>query len=246
MQRRISLLVGLLLAAPLLVQGQPAGPDRGRARRTLRFVLAPHVVEELGALADTLRRETVRCLIGAVQGDSAVVDLAWQPPIDASTPEYVAYQSCPSATLALWHNHLWTREPAPEYACYLSGIDIHAALRPHAPPIQIVQVTSEVACWWVRSQIAPHAREAIVLPRPGQRWGEPVQLSAAACDGALSDIAACVLLRACREGADNDRAVDARVLRPRLVNHRSEWDDDPRPASGCTARFALSGVMPRQ
>jgi hypothetical protein len=208
--RRLSfVLLAILLAAPARAQqgtsvSRTAGDAAHQPGRHLRFVLADHVVEELGALVDELRRETVRCLIGVVRGDSAVVDLAWRPPIDASTPTHVQYWSCPAATLALWHNHVWTVEPAPEYACYLSATDIDEALRPHGPPIQIVQVTSEVACWWTRSEVAQAAGAVLLFPRPDHQWGRPVTLSASTCRGELRDMPACTLLRMC-EGPGSDR-----------------------------------------
>ena len=72
---------------------------------SLRLETAPHIFDELDALADTLHVETVRCLIGTVEGNRAVIDLAWQPPIQFSESTRVVYHSCPRATIALWHNH---------------------------------------------------------------------------------------------------------------------------------------------
>jgi hypothetical protein len=160
-------------------------------------VLAPHVAEELDALADRQRTETVRCLIGVVQGRTAVVDLAWRPPIDRSTRDYVEYQSCPSATLAVWHNHIPARGAAPEYACYLSAVDIQEAVGPRAPPIQIVQVTRDVACWWSRTEVLGAPDAPLLFPRPAHLWGQPVQLTEAACRGALRHLPACRILQAC-------------------------------------------------
>ncbi len=140
-------------------------------KRHLRVVLAGDVFDELDLLADTLRVETVRCLIGMVQGDSLLVDLAWKPTILQTTPTSVAYRPCPVATIALWHNHPWTRDNEPEYSCYLSKIDIREAIQAWAPPIQMVQVTGAVACWWTRAQVAAHADAPVMRPIPRQARG---------------------------------------------------------------------------
>lgn len=175
MRRSTLVTVGVMLVAPgVVAQGQDTfqfASGRSDLPRGMRIVITGEVYEELELLADTLRLETVRCLIGAVQGDSILVDFAWQPPIEGSTATRVRYQSCPAATILLWHNHPWTRETAPEYSCYLSRTDIREALRGHAPPVQMVHVTAAVACWWTRAQVAQHANEAVVLPLPDQGSG---------------------------------------------------------------------------
>jgi hypothetical protein len=185
--RRLALLtVGMMLVAlEVTAQGhstsQFAASGRSGSSHSLRIVITKDVYEELELLADTLRLETVRCLIGAAQGDSILVDLAWQPPIQRSTTTSVSYRSCPVATIALWHNHPWTREAAPEYSCYLSQTDIREALQPHAPPVQMVHVNASVACWWDRAQVAEHAHEAVVLPLPHQGSGRVDLWSGFAC-----------------------------------------------------------------
>lgn len=127
--RRLALLtVGMMLVAPapapapaVTAQGHGtswfAASGRSDSSRSLRIVITGDVYEELELLADTLRFETVRCLIGAVQEDSILVDFAWQPSIERSTTTGVSYQLCPAATILLWHNHSWRREAAPEYSC---------------------------------------------------------------------------------------------------------------------------------
>lgn len=145
--RRMTLLILSMMLVPPAVAAQEAlraAVEDGvtsRSRRHLRIDLTAEVFEELELLADTLRVETVRCLIGLAQGDSLLVDLAWQPPIHHSTPTGVGYRPCPVATIALWHNHPWTGEFEPEYSCYLSQTDIRAAIQSWAPPIQMVQVS---------------------------------------------------------------------------------------------------------
>ncbi len=243
MRRLTVVVLAATLVVPLRVQQASTQADTRAAKpaEALRLVIAPHVLHELGALADTLHVETVRCLIGAVQGDSAYIDLAWQPPIDASTPNSVVYRSCPVATLALWHNHPQRGEPAPEYACYLSGIDIREALRPHAPPLQFVQVNADVACWWTRWELSRAARVPVLLPRPGSMWGDPVEVSAAVCSGALRGIAACVLLRGC-ESSVTAGAQDHGVQgRPERVATEEGWWEAVVAPGVCAAPLTLAG-----
>ncbi len=145
--------------------------------RTLRLEIAPHIFDELDRLADTLRHETVRCLIGRAAGNRAVIDLAWEPPVSYANATRVRYQTCPVATIALWHNHPQLRGLDPEYACYLSATDVREGIRPNAPPVQIVQVTSRVACWWGRHQILEAGEVPILWPLESQRRGKHVTLS---------------------------------------------------------------------
>ena len=153
---------------------------------TLRLEIAPHIFDELDALADTLHVETVRCLIGTVHGNRAVIDLAWQPPIQFSDSTGVVYQSCPRATIALWHNHPELPGIDAEYACYLSYVDLQEASNPLAPIAQIVQVNSRVACWWSKRQVLRAVDQPILWPLETQRRGVHVTL-ADACNrwGAL-------------------------------------------------------------
>ncbi len=144
---------------------------------TLRLEIAPHIFDELDALADTLHVETVRCLIGTVDGNHAVIDLAWQPPIKSSEPSWVAYQSCPRATIALWHNHPELPGVDAEYACYLSHIDLREASNPLAPIVQIVQVNSRVACWWSKRKVLRAVDQPILWPLETQRRGVHVTLA---------------------------------------------------------------------
>ncbi len=144
---------------------------------TLRLEIAPHIFDELDALADTLHVETVRCLIGTVNGNRAVIDLAWQPPIQFSESTRVVYQSCPGATIALWHNHPELLGVDAEYACYLSQVDLQEASNPLAPIVQIVQVNSRVACWWSKRQVLRAVDQPILWPLKTQRRGVHVTLT---------------------------------------------------------------------
>lgn len=144
---------------------------------TLRLEIAPHIFDELDAWADTLHVETVRCLIGTMDGNRAVIDLAWQPPIQFSASTRVVYQSCPRATIALWHNHPELRGVDAEYACYLSHIDLQEASNPLVPIVQIVQVNSRVACWWSKGQVLRAVDQPFLWPLETQRRGVHVTLT---------------------------------------------------------------------
>ncbi len=200
----------VVASTPVWAQQERATYPPGTRVQSLRLVIAPHIAEELDTLADTLRVETVRCLVGTVEGTDGVIDLAWRPPIERSTSSHVEYQSCPSATLAVWHNHPQMPGEEPEYACYLSGVDVREALRPRAPPIQMVQVTSSVACWWSRWEIARAGSVPILLPRAKQRWGRAVEIEPARCWTDLQDVVACRLLRSCP--ADGTAVVSCAVV----------------------------------
>lgn len=164
--------VAVLLAVPLgrphgaqVADGQPPEPSP----RPYRIVVVQEVLDELARLADTAGTETARCLIGVMQGDSAIVDLLWAPRIELSNDTTVHYQACPLATIAEWHNHPRTAGRAAEDLCYLSHTDIAGGLRRHAAPIQIVQVSATVLCWWGRRQIATAAERSVLWPWAGQR-----------------------------------------------------------------------------
>ena len=203
--RQVVVLLQVMLVAPP-VWAQQARTASHSPVRSLQLTLAPHVTEELDALADTLRVETVRCLIGVVSGQTATIDLAWEPPIELSRADLVHYQSCPSATLALWHNHPPIAGEDPEYACYLSATDIREALDPRSPPIQIVQVTADVACWWSQWEIQRTGQLPVLLPKEKQRWGRSVPLDEASCRGEFAHLVACQLLLICERGTGANEA----------------------------------------
>ena len=156
---------------------EETAPPRG----TLRLTIAPHVFDELDRLSDTLRVETVRCLIGTVSGMNAMIDLAYAPPITFSGANQVSYQSCPRATIMLWHNHPKFDGVDAEYACYMSPTDIREGSDPRAPPLQMVQVNHEVACWWLQSQVTLAAGQPLLWAVASQRRGEHVT-RAQACE----------------------------------------------------------------
>ena len=171
MKRARYCLIAMMLAAPArtaLAQGA-AIPAPDAARHMVYLVVQQEVILELAHLADTARTETVRCLMGVVRGDTTFVDRALTPVIYGSSSATVHYGGCLSAAVAEWHNHPWTTEPRPENVCYLSRADIESALHKGAPLVQVVQVTAEVSCWWLRSQVAALQDRPIVWPMPGQR-----------------------------------------------------------------------------
>ncbi len=161
-----------------------APPDDGATSPGLHLVVAKHVTEQLGALADTLTVETVRCLIGITRGKSAVIDMVWEPPVSEPTQSGLGSHGCPLATIAVWHNHLPAIHPrTSEEACFLSEAEISDALEGGRAPIQIVQVTAAISCWWTREQIAGAADGGTLVSLPGQRRGIAVDRRRVECRG---------------------------------------------------------------
>ncbi len=137
-------------------------PAAGQEARTPSVVvIADDVWKELAHLAAGAKRETVRCLIGVLQGDTAYIEIAWQPRIHHSSPSSVRYGGCPRAAVAKWHNHLARFASRPTDACYLSDTDVADALVHGAPPLQMVQVNENVMCWWTQGQVGAAAAGAL-------------------------------------------------------------------------------------
>lgn len=157
-----------LWAAPALAQ-QSVLAESGSARvRVLVAVVSEDLLDNLAKLAARAKRETVRCLVGLVQGDTVYVETALEPPIHTSSPSRVKYAGCPRGTFAKWHNHLARFAATPADACYLSDTDVADALIPGAPPLQVVQVNETVMCWWTQRQIASARPGAFLMPDPRQ------------------------------------------------------------------------------
>lgn len=176
MQCRDILVIGssLALLSVTPVVGQNSLAVSAPPARTIRFVvLADDVWKDLAHLASRAKRETVRCLIGYVQADTAYVEIAWQPRIYKSSASNVHYGGCPLATLAKWHNHLARFAPTPTQACYLSDTDVADALVQRAPPLQLVQVNETVTCWWSQAQIRAANAGALLGPINRQLAGTP-------------------------------------------------------------------------
>ena len=155
--------------------------DAAVSRGTLRLTIAPQVFDELDHLADTLQVETVRCLIGTVHGMTAMIDLAYEPPVMFNSPTRVSYQSCPRATIILWHNHPKFAGVDAEYACYMSSTDILEGSDPRGPPLQMVQVNRDVACWWLKRQVTQAVGQPLLRPLESHQRGTHVTV-ADACE----------------------------------------------------------------
>lgn len=176
-------MLALVAVAPASLDGQAAAGHAAGVRSAVGHLgVSPEIVAELNRLADTSRNETIRCLTGVVRGDTAVVEAVLTPVIHGSDNAGVHYGGCPSGTVAEWHNHPWTAEPKPENACYLSRADIASALRAGAAPVQIVQVTAQVTCWWFHTEIVHAQHRPILWPVAGQ--GRAMATLSAAPQGA--------------------------------------------------------------
>ena len=174
--------LALVRAAPAAGQVTPA--DSAQPTRTLRVILADDVWKDLAKLATRAKRETVRCLIGYIQADTAYIEIAWEPRIYDNSSLSVHYAGCPRATLAKWHNHLAVYASTPTQACYLSDVDVADALVPGAPLLQVVQVNETVMCWWSQTQVRTAPAGALLGPVKRQLTGIPP--ATPAIDGPLA------------------------------------------------------------
>ncbi len=166
-------------------------PTVETAAGPLRLAFVDGILSALNHLADKKKTETVRCLLGGMRGGQLVIDLAVEPKIFKSDLGSVSYQSCPMATVALWHNHPRVSGIEPEHLCYLSRVDIQTALR-QTLSVQIVQVRSGVLCGWTRGEIEAAADQEYLLARPSSRLGRPIDPQAVDCKGKARILPICV------------------------------------------------------
>src|SRR2546422_9559842 len=108
---------------PYVIVAAMAAPRPGHAQAPLtpldsailasqpleRLVLSPSLFRRLSVLAAGLDREVVLCLQGTASGDSAMVRDFVMPDLLSSAADAVQPLPCAPATLAVWHNHPWTR-----------------------------------------------------------------------------------------------------------------------------------------
>ncbi len=185
--RLAAVTAGALAVMPRGATAQTARPLLDSHRPSaVHLVMTKDVTDELGALADSLDVETVRCLVGIKRGKGVVADLVWNPTgvSDRSSGDQV--WRCPLATVALWRNHPVGPDERPAQACKLSRAEIRDAMRPRSPAIQIVQVTSRVACWWTHAQIELRTDSTTLQSLPGQRRGDPADTPRTPCNGAVA------------------------------------------------------------
>jgi hypothetical protein len=143
------------------------------------LVLAPSLVRRLSVLAAGLDREVVLCLEGQAQGDSAFVGDFVMPDLVTSTVDQVQPLPCGPATLAVWHNHPWTRPDSsfgvktPEDLCSLSQPDLRTVILDSIPfaVVSVGRAPRPIMCWWRRVQAVVN-RHVKFLPRFPRQWLE--------------------------------------------------------------------------
>jgi len=145
--------------------------------------ISPGTKQYLGAIADTATIEHVLCLLAVPDGSvdslghiGSTIDLTIEPPQEADA-EKAIFAPCPIGTVIQWHNHILASTlkalkelsivPPPEVkgawqACVLSLNDYDETLR-MAAPITMIQVTSDVFCWWTQDEVRK-------LPRAFVNW----------------------------------------------------------------------------
>lgn len=139
------------------------------------FTVAPHIANELSALAlevarDPAKKERAACLIGPVENGSAKADQLFIPRYESSQ-SYIRLnfyrmpfgdKFCPHESVAFWHTHVGSSD------CKLSYADVRAALSFKYPDILVVQ-TEYARCWWSLAQVRFEIEKM-------QRWGMPFSL----------------------------------------------------------------------
>jgi proteasome lid subunit RPN8/RPN11 len=188
------------------------------AAAALQLVISPDVSKALDRLADHQTDEQVRCLEGSREGNQVTIDRAEEPQIITASRGAVRYQPCPRETIALWHTHPPISGLRPEHLCYLSTVDIAAALNRRAPPIQIVQVKSKVRCWWTVVDVRGAQNAPVLLALPSQRSGKPIDQNAVDCNGPGRVLPLCVARQGSHSVAAtnslNGETASASAIRP--------------------------------
>lgn len=152
-----------------------------------RLVLTPSLFRRLSLLAAGLDREVVLCLQGSVSGDSAVARDFVMPDVVSSTADAVQPLPCAPSTLAVWHNHPWTRPDSsfgvktPADLCSLSEPDLRTVIADSIPfaVVSVGRTRGAIACWWRRVQAVVNRRVKF-LPRFPHQWLEVPRLAGVA------------------------------------------------------------------
>jgi len=142
-----------------------------------RLALTPSLLRRVSLLAAGLDREVVLCLRGTVTGDSAVVEDFVMPDVLSSTADQVQPLPCGPATLAVWHNHVWTGPDStfgvktPEDLCSLSQPDLRTVVADSIPfaAVSVGRTGHPIICWWRRVQAVVN-RHVKFLPRFPRQW----------------------------------------------------------------------------
>ncbi len=126
----------------------------------VRLVLDSSLYARLGLLAAGLRTEVVLCLTGSSDGPTTVATGFLMPEPKVSNAEQATFSSCPTTSVAMWHNHpLEGLTPGgdpntnPRDLCALSETDIRTAAHAAAPFV-VIAVDASTWCWWSHDQVA--------------------------------------------------------------------------------------------
>jgi hypothetical protein len=126
----------------------------------VRLVLDSSLYARLGLLAAGLRTEVVLCLTGSSDGPTTVATGFLMPEPKVSNAEQATFSSCPTTSVAMWHNHpLEALTPGgdpntnPRDLCALSETDIRTAAHAAAPFV-VIAVDANTWCWWSHDQVA--------------------------------------------------------------------------------------------
>jgi proteasome lid subunit RPN8/RPN11 len=144
-----------LLSILVLAASSPTQPGP-----PVRLVLDSSLYARLGLLAAGLRTEVVLCLTGSSDGPTTVATGFLMPEPKVSNAEQATFSSCPTTSVAMWHNHpLEGLTPGgdpntnPRDLCALSETDIRTAAHAAAPFV-VIAVDANTWCWWSHDQVA--------------------------------------------------------------------------------------------
>jgi len=144
-----------LLSILVLAASSPTQPGP-----PVRLVLDSSLYARLGLLAAGLRTEVVLCLTGSSDGPTTVATGFLMPEPKVSNAEQATFSSCPTTSVAMWHNHpLEGLTPGgdpntnPRDLCALSETDIRTAAHAAAPFV-VIAVDANTWCWWSNDQVA--------------------------------------------------------------------------------------------
>lgn len=160
-------------------------PSRSPAQETFTpESIDKSVLNMLGDVADSATIEHVFCLLAVPDGSvdslgrkGGIISVFVEPP-QSGTPGRITFADCPFGTIIQWHNHILTETlkaltalditpPADVKGawrgCVLSINDYDEALRVTAP-VTMIQVNTNVMCWWTKSEVRSLPRTLVNWP----------------------------------------------------------------------------------
>lgn len=148
----------------------------------VRLVVDSALLARLQTLAAGLQNEIVLCLTGTVNGAEALATGFTIPAPQRSSSDHATFAPCPTAAVAIWHNHPLEVNAGDTIArprgdprltardlCALSETDIRT-MSQGSHLFVVISVNAETWCWWSREQVRDLAARHALLGAavPGQ------------------------------------------------------------------------------